>query len=100
MVVKRLLLVFQMPKAGPPGQTASLSLRNASVGYEKGTKTGRRSPKTNVQMLVGARCPAAVKALSIAILMEVIFAPSMRWKAMRWQAESTTAMSDFTFKID
>jgi len=25
MVVKRLLLVFQMPNAGPPGQTDSLS---------------------------------------------------------------------------
>jgi hypothetical protein len=47
----------------------------------------------DVQMLVGARWPAAVKALSMAMLMEVIFAPSMRSKAMRWHAASTMAMS-------
>ena len=48
---------------------------------------------SDVQMLVGARWPAAVKALSIAMLMEVIFAPSIRSKAIRWHAASTMAMS-------
>ena len=38
------------------------------------------------------RCPAAVKALSMAVLMEVIFAPSMRAKARRWHDASTMAM--------
>jgi hypothetical protein len=59
------------------------------VGKEQTWEMGMR----DVQMLVGARWPAAVKALSMAMLMEVIFAPSMRSKARRWQAESTTAMS-------
>jgi len=57
-----------MPYAGPPGHTASL--------YTE----------------VGTRCPAAVKALSMAVLMDVIFAPSMRAKARRWQDASTMAM--------
>jgi hypothetical protein len=41
---------------------------------------------------VGIRLPAAVKAMSIAVLMDVIFAPSMRVKVRRWVCASTTAM--------
>jgi hypothetical protein len=54
---------------------------------------GMAGGRMDSQMLVGARWPAAVNALSMAMLMDVIFAPSMRWKAMRWVDESTTAMS-------
>jgi hypothetical protein len=68
MVVKRLPFVFQMPNAGPPGQTFSL--------YK----------------CVPMRWPAAVKALSIAIDMEVSLAPSIREKWSRWVEESQTAM--------
>jgi hypothetical protein len=38
------------------------------------------------------RFPAAVKAMSIAVLIDVIFAPSMRVKLRRWQCASTTAI--------
>jgi hypothetical protein len=38
------------------------------------------------------RFPAAVKAMSIAVLMDVIFAPSIRVKERRWVCASTTAI--------
>ena len=38
------------------------------------------------------RLPAAVKAMSMAVLMDVIFAESMRVKAKRCVCASTTAM--------
>jgi hypothetical protein len=41
---------------------------------------------------VGIRLPAAVKAISIAVFMDVIFAPSIRVKERRWVCASTTAM--------
>jgi hypothetical protein len=41
---------------------------------------------------VGIRLPAAVKAMSIAVFIDVIFEPSMRVKLSRWQCASTTAM--------
>lgn len=61
-------LLLLMPNAAPPGHTASL--------YTD----------------VGARWPAAVKALSIAMEMEVSFAPGRRVKERRWRVESTMAM--------
>ena len=63
------------------------------AGTLGGGEKGGKGPGGNVQMLVGALWPAAVNALSWAMLIEVILAPSMRSKAMRWHAESTIAMS-------
>jgi len=47
---------------------------------------------------VGIRLPAAVKAMSIAVLIDVIFEPSIRVKLKRWQCASTTAMDLSTCK--
>jgi hypothetical protein len=41
---------------------------------------------------VGIRFPAAVNAMSVAVLIDVIFAPSMRVKVSRCVCASTTAM--------
>jgi hypothetical protein len=41
---------------------------------------------------VGTRFPAAVNAMSIAVLIDVIFAPSMRVNVRRCVCASTTAM--------
>ena len=68
MVMNRPPLLFPIPNAGPPGHTFSL------------------------YTLVGARWPAAVKALSMAMFIDVILAPSMRANASRWHDESTMAM--------
>ena len=45
------------------------------------------------------RWPAAVKALFMAMSMEVSFAPGMRAKARRWRVESTMAMFMGTFMV-
>jgi hypothetical protein len=67
-VVKRPQIVLPMPDVALPGHGVSW--------YAE----------------VDTRLPAAVKAISIAVLIEVIFAPSMRVNVRRWVWASTTAM--------
>jgi hypothetical protein len=50
------------------------------------------SDEWNVHADVGMRLPAAVKAMSIAVFMDVTFAPSIRVKERRCVCASTTAM--------
>ena len=68
IVVKRPMIVLPMPEVALPGQGVSW--------YAE----------------VGMRLPAAVKAMSMAVLIDVIFAESMRVKAKRCVCASTTAM--------
>ena len=50
-------------------------------------------------MVVGARWPAAVKALSMAIWIEVSFALGMRVKCRRCRVESTRAMLKSVYEV-
>jgi hypothetical protein len=79
-VQKRPEMVLPMPEVALPGQEFSWSgdgqlfflLQRLSFGV-----------CGNLHADVGMRLPAAVKAMSIAVFMDVIFAPSMRVKERR-----------------
>jgi hypothetical protein len=85
-VQKRPEMVLPMPEVALPGQEFSWS-EDGLVGVEIERGVGGDGHAD-----VGIRLPAAVKAMSMAVLMDVIFAPSMRVKVRRCVCASTTAM--------
>jgi hypothetical protein len=85
-VQKRPEIALPMPEVALPGQAFSWSGGGVSR-YLNVLKC-----KKYKHADVGIRLPAAVKAMSIAVLMDVIFEPSIRVKLKRWQCASTTAM--------
>jgi hypothetical protein len=85
-VQKRPDMVLPMPEVALPGQEFSWSGVVLVDVYSGESRMG------DIHADVGIRLPAAVKAMSMAVLMDVIFAPSIRVKVSRWVWASTTAM--------